>query len=286
MWAERGNQAALCSVCPPLCIPPRASILLSLHPCILPSIPASFPPSLHPAVRGSSARLREGWMHPRPFLPSACGVGDPAGAAGGAGGGGCPLARALPRRPVPRQPGGAGDAAGLGRAAGAAAGDPGPRAAGRPAAALLQGLLSHDVSGDELSGLRLRRPGGSCREHGIAGAWAAGECVGSARAAAGQDHGEPGTMGCAGAHPLWGSPTASCPARPFVATPASCFQPCPRVGMASPWSAGLRRGRVISQPVLHMPTAPGRRTHGLRSSPKARVATASQRLRVRSWRGG
>lgn len=113
-------------------------------------------------------------QHPEPFfffLPfwsSACGIGDPAGAAGGAGAGSCPLARALPCSPVPRRPGGAGHAAGVGRAAGAAAEDPCPRAAGRPAAALLQGLPGHDVSGDEPTGLSLRR--GSCWERGVPGA--------------------------------------------------------------------------------------------------------------------
>lgn len=67
------------------------------HPCILLSIPTSSPPSLHPGMQGNPAWAQRGWMHPEPFPLSACGVGDPAGAAGGAGEGGCPLARALPR---------------------------------------------------------------------------------------------------------------------------------------------------------------------------------------------
>lgn len=141
--------------------PPRVALPIPHSPCasILPSLPASFPasssPSLHPGMQGGPDWAQRGWMHPEHFLPLACGVRDPAGAAGGAGEGSCPLARALPCSTVPHQPGGAGDAAGLDTAAGTAAENPGSGAAGRPSAALLQGLLSHDVSGHEPSGLLL-----------------------------------------------------------------------------------------------------------------------------------
>lgn len=225
-------------------------------------------------------------MHPEPFLPLACGVRDPAGAAGRAGEGSCPLARALPCSAVPCQPGGAGDAAGLDTAARAAAGNPGSGAAGRPAAALLQGLLSHDVSGHELSGLLLQWLGGAAESVVLLES----RVLASMRAVLELQPGR--TMGSLEQRAVPGLPAVGqphgilpCPTR-LATNPASCFQPSLCMGMASWGPAGLRRGWVIPQPIFHMPTAPGRRTHGLRSSLKAQAATASRRFRVRSWRGG
>lgn len=90
--------------------------------------------------------------------------------------------------------------------------------------------------------------------------------------------------------PALGQPhsTFPCPAT-LATTLVSCFQPFLSMGMASLGPAGLRRGWVVPQPpqpFFHVPTAPGRRTRGLRSSLKAQVATAFWRLHVRSWRGG